>query len=185
MRIVRSNPEDIDAIFALYDAGTSYQKTVAEKHWAGFERSLVEEEIRDGRQYKILEGDQIACVFVISFRDPLLWHEKDSDPSIYLHRIATNPDFRGRGYVKHIVDWSREYAEEHGQQYIRMDTGSGNDKLNDYYVSCGFTYLGIIPVADTEELPLHYRGGNSSLFELKLRVTRKPSSVKISTMEEA
>jgi ribosomal protein S18 acetylase RimI-like enzyme len=168
MTIINSTAEDIDLIFNLYDAGTAYQKTVAKRHWLGFERSLVENEIKEGRQFKIVVDGQIACVFAITFTDPFIWAEKDKDPAIYIHRIATNPSFRGNGYVKHIVEWARKFAKENQKHFIRMDTGSGNDKLNNYYISCGFNYLGTIEHDKASDLPAHYKVGSSSLFEIKL-----------------
>ncbi|NSL87671.1 GNAT family N-acetyltransferase [Chitinophaga solisilvae] len=168
MEIMNSTHEDMDAIFQLYEAGTAYMKQVARKHWQGFDRNMVAREITEGRQWKILVDGVVACVFVTTFHDPLIWQEKDKDPAIYLHRIATHPAFRGQGMVRHIAAWAATHARKHNKQYIRMDTGSGNDKLNQYYISCGFTYLGIVATPDTPELPAHYRNGSSSLFEIKL-----------------
>jgi ribosomal protein S18 acetylase RimI-like enzyme len=169
MTILNSTSQDIDNIFKLYDAGTAHQKKVAQRHWQGFDRGLVETEILEKRQWKIIVDGEIACVFAITFSDPFIWKEKSDDPAIYIHRIATNPGFRGNSYVKHIVEWAKTYATENKKEYIRMDTGSGNEKLNNYYVSCGFEYLGIIEHNDTGDLPAHYKVGGSSLFEIKLK----------------
>lgn len=168
MKILNSIPKDIATIFNLYEAGTAYQKSVSKKHWQGFEQSLIETEIKEKRQWKIIVGGQIACVFAITFNDPHIWQEKDKDSAIYIHRIATNPDFRGNNFVKHIIDWAKRYAKKKGIAFIRMDTGSGNEKLNNYYIKCGFTYLGIVEIGETADLPAHYKGGSSSLFEIKI-----------------
>ncbi|WP_183557458.1 GNAT family N-acetyltransferase [Mucilaginibacter sp. SP1R1] len=168
MKILQSTHEDTEAIMRLYDAGTDHQKKVAKKHWQGFEKSLVEKEIGEQNQWKIVIDGEIACVFATAFCDPFIWQEKDEDPAVYLHRIATNPQFRGMHFVKHIVAWTKEYALQNGKAYIRMDTGSGNDKLNNYYVSCGFTYLGVTEYPVTDQLPEHYNDGCSSLFEINL-----------------
>lgn len=166
MEILQSNLSDIDNIFKLYDEATAYQKKVAIKYWKGFERSLVIQEIEEERQFKIVIDQEIACVFVLTFSDPLIWKEKNADPAIYIHRIATNPKFRGQHFVKQIVSWAKQYALEHGKTHIRLDTGSGNEKLNAYYVSCGFSYLGIATVEYAGDLPEHYKEGTFSLFEL-------------------
>jgi ribosomal protein S18 acetylase RimI-like enzyme len=183
MKIENSGLEDLDTIFRLYDEGTAYQKLVAKKHWQGFDRAIIANEIREKRQWKIMAAvpsgtgeeavpsstrEEVACVFAIAFSDPFIWQEKDKDPAVYIHRIATNPLFRGNGFVKHIVAWAKEYARDNEKYFIRMDTGSGNEKLNNYYTSCGFTYLGITELRDTGYLPAHYRGGASSLFELEV-----------------
>jgi GNAT superfamily N-acetyltransferase len=168
MKITNSNLDDIEKIFELYDAGTAYQKVNAPRHWKGFEKKLIEAEIAEKRHWKILENDEIACTFATTFNDAVIWGERDQEASLYIHRIATNPDFRGRAYVHHIVHWAREYAANSGRQYIRMDTGSGNQKLNDYYTSHGFEYKGITSLGETPELPEHYQNASFSLFEIAL-----------------
>jgi len=168
MKILLSKPADLDQIFQLYDAATAYQKEVGIRAWKGFERKLVENEISEKRQYKIVIDHEIACVFLITDNDPLIWQEKDQDPSVYIHRIATNPKFRGKHFVKEIVKWAKQYASDHQRNFIRLDTGSGNQKLNHYYQSCGFNYLGIVKLKDTGNLPAHYKEGAFSLFEMNI-----------------
>nr|WP_121271381.1 GNAT family N-acetyltransferase [Pedobacter schmidteae] len=168
MKIIQSTLKDIDAIFELYDAGTAYQKKLGIQNWQGFERSMVQNTIEEGVQWQIVIDDELACVFTLALNDPLIWEEKDEDPAVYIHRIATNPKFRGRHFVKDIVAWVSAYASENQKSYVRMDTLSGNDKLNAYYVSCGFSYLGVVKLKNTAGLPLHYQDGSFSLFELKV-----------------
>ena len=168
MEILKSICTDIDTIFDLYKKGTEHQKKVAKKHWRGFDRFLVEKEILEGRQYKIIMDNTIACVFAIDYTDPFIWGEKNKDPAIYIHRIATNPDFRGKFFVRKIVEWAKEHARQNNKKFIRMDTGSGNEKLNTYYESCGFKYKGIVKLQGCDNLPAHYKDGTSSLFEIQL-----------------
>lgn len=160
--------EDIDEVFKLYDLATSYQKTKTDKTWKGFEWELIVTEISENRLWKIVEVDQIACVFSITFTDELIWGEKNKDPSIYLHRIATNPSFRGRGYVKMIIHWAESFALANNIKYIRLDTFGDNYALIDYYVRCGFKFLGLTSPKNVNELPKHYKGISLSLFEIEV-----------------
>lgn len=169
MQIFKTTPQDIDAIFAIYDQATAYQKTVNNKSWRGFERALIEHEIAEDRHFIIKEDDVIACTFVITFNDEIIWKEASKDAAIYLHRIATNPKFRGQGYVTKIVTWAKAYAAANNKKFIRLDTHSGNDRINKHYMSCGFTYKGISTIEWTAELPEHYKEGSFSLFEIALQ----------------
>lgn len=168
MKILNSTLEDIDAIFLIYDQATVFQREHTSRTWLGFDRSMVEREINEGKQWKLEVDGEIACVFVTGFTDPHIWKEKDADPAVYLHRIATNPQFRGSGFVKAIVEWTKKFAADNGKKFIRMDTGSGNEKLNNYYISCGFNYLGVTGIDPEADLPLHYKMGDYSLFEMPL-----------------
>lgn len=168
MEIKHSTPEDIESIFKLYDQATAYQKTVTKKSWRGFKLAQVLNEINEGRHFIIWEGEDVACTFLITLDDEIIWKGKENDEAIYLHRIATNPVYRGKSYVQKIVAWAKTYAAENGQEFIRLDTHSGNEKINTYYKSCGFEYKGISHIEWTDDLPEHYKEGSFSLFEIVL-----------------
>ena len=95
IQILNSTAEDLETIFEFYDMAVEHQKKVFNKHWQGFNVDLVKQEIAENRQYKILVDGKVASVFAVTFSDPQIWEEKDKDPSIYIHRIVTHPDFRG------------------------------------------------------------------------------------------
>lgn len=95
MHIENSTINDLDEIFRLYAIASEYQKskkTVVV--WPIFERQLVETEIAENRQWKLLIGEEIACVWATTFSDEQIWEERNADAAIYIHRIATNPKFR-------------------------------------------------------------------------------------------
>ena len=75
-----STIEDIDAIFKFYDCAVAFQKEKFNKRWKGFERGLIEKEIAESRQWKILVDNEIACVFAITFEDESIWKEKNQPP---------------------------------------------------------------------------------------------------------
>ncbi len=169
MKIRNSASKDIDEIFRLYGLATEFQKiTFPENTWPTFEQHLVETEIQEQRQFKIVIDNQIACVWAITFTDPQIWEERNKDPSIYIHRIATNPDFRGRYFVTEIVKWARGYAKSNQKKFIRMDTCGNNQKLIKHYSKCGFDFLGIVRLQNSDKLPIHYNDADVCLFEIKL-----------------
>ena len=97
MKIENCVPEDIDEIFRLYKIASEYQKskqTVVV--WPEFKKQLVETEIAENRQWKLIIDEEIACVWATAFSDEQIWEERNADAAIYIHRIATNPNFRGR-----------------------------------------------------------------------------------------
>ncbi len=72
MQIINAVPQDIETVFKLYDQAVEFQKTVFDKHWQGFERSLIEREISENRLWKIVEADEVVCTFSIAFSDLLI-----------------------------------------------------------------------------------------------------------------
>jgi hypothetical protein len=168
MEFLNSEITDFDEIFRLYDLAIKFQKTKFDKSWLPFDRKLIEKEIAKKRHWKISINDEIACIFSITFDDKLIWKEKSNELSIYIHRIVTNPDFRGNKFVPKIVEWARVYTKTIGKKFIRMDTWGDNQKLIDYYVDCGFNFLGVTIPTKTADLPKHYEGISLSLFEIEI-----------------
>jgi RimJ/RimL family protein N-acetyltransferase len=169
-QIQNSNSNDTDEIFRLYKIATDFQKTRFTSHWPEFDRELIETEILENRQWKIVAEGKIACVWATTFNDPQIWEERNEDPAVYIHRIATNPDFRGQNLVGKIVEWAKNYAKENQKQYIRMDTVGYNLGLINYYTRCGFDFLGLLKLKNTGGLPAHYENATVSLFEIEVKL---------------
>jgi ribosomal protein S18 acetylase RimI-like enzyme len=169
MLITNCTHADMDTMFAIYDFATERMRPHTTAPWVGFARTMVEQEIAEQRQWKIVEDGQIACVFLTTYTDPHIWGERDQDPSVYIHRIATHPQFLGRFYVKTIVDWAKIHAKDLGKTHVRLDTGAGNPKITAYYQKAGFDYLGDVSLSGTDGLPAHYNIHQKfSIFEINL-----------------
>ena len=169
MKIENSNAKDIAEIFSLYKIASDYQqskKTVVV--WPTFKKELVETEIAENRQWKLIIDEQIACVWATTFTDEQIWEERNADAAIYIHRIATNPGFRGHNFVSIIVTWAKAYAKSNGKDFVRLDTLGNNSKLIEYYTRCGFNFLGMFDLKNTSSLPDHYHNTPACLFEIKL-----------------
>lgn len=168
MQFLNSKPEDFEEIFRLFDLAIEFQKKVFDKAWLPFDRALIAREIAEGRHWKIVVDEKIACIFSVTFTDEFIWKERNSDPAIYIHRIVSNPDFRGQKFVPKITDWAKDYAPSIGKKFIRMDTWGDNQKLIDYYTACGFAFLGVTAPTPSPDLPKHYEDITLSLFEINL-----------------
>lgn len=168
MEIQNSTPSDIEEIFRLYKMATDFQKGRSLAIWPVFERSLVETEIAENRQWKMVIDNKIACVWATTFDDPQIWEDRNADPSVYIHRIATNPEFRGRNLVENIVESTKQYAKANKKRFIRMDTVGENTGLITHYTKCGFDFLGLFKLTNTDGLPSHYDKATVSLFQIDL-----------------
>jgi len=169
MSIKNVVPKNIEEVFALYKIAANYQK---EKKtviiWPNFDREMVEIEIAENRQFKLLVNNEVACIWAITFSDEQIWEERNKERALYIHRIAVNPNFRGNNYVDTIVAWAKEFAIEKGIQFIRLDTLGENTKLIEHYKNAGFNFLGLFNLKNTSNLPEHYKLAPVCLFEIDL-----------------
>ena len=165
---------DINVILSLYEEARTLQTQKGMVVWPAFEKEFVEREIKESRQWKLVIDNTIACNWAITFDDKDIWGDREKNDAIYIHRIATNPAFRGNRFVDKIVEWAKQYAPQMDKQFIRLDTLGNNTGLIKHYTSAGFTFLGMFELADTSNLPGHYqKEPNCCLFEIDLEETKK------------
>lgn len=169
MEIRNCTTDDLEKIIELYDDARALQRERKMVVWPVFEPKFILTEMMQLRQWKIVVNGSIACNWAITYQDPEIWEERDQNNAIYIHRIVTNPSFRGGRFIDVIVDWAKIYARSLDKQFVRLDTLGNNKKLIAHYTSAGFAYLGMFRLSNTQSLPEHYQNEpNCCLFELAL-----------------
>ena len=158
---------DVEDVFNLYEQARLFQTEKNMVLWPLFAKKFIENEIINGQQWKAVVDGKIACNWTITLADKDIWEEKENGDAIYIHRIATDQNFRGNNFVTKIVEWAKAYAIENKRKYIRLDTLGDNTKLIQHYTKLGFTFLGIVKLKNTKSLPVHYQiEPNCCLFEI-------------------
>ena len=168
MTIKNSGLTDVPKIFNLYRIATNYMKSKNQVYWPEFPKELILNEIEENRQWKLLIDGQIACIWATTLNDELIWGNKNNEPSLYIHRIATNPAFRGQNLVKNLICWANEFGKHQDLKYIRMDTVGFNKGLISHYEKLGFQFLGTKELENTNGLPEHYKDGVVCYFQKEI-----------------
>ncbi len=168
-QIENSTINDLEVILQHYTHARAYQNLKGAVPWPIISSEIIEIEINEKRQWKMMLDGKVCCVWVIAFTDPHIWGEKNADASLYLHRIAIDPLNRGNNLVGEVIQWSKSYALTNQKDYIRLDTVGYNKPLIDHYTKNGFSYLGGIHLKANSNLPAHYHDAEVSLFEINLK----------------
>lgn len=169
MHIQNSTISDLTKIFELYRIASAFMKSKGQVYWPEFDKDMVITEIKEDRQFKIIIENEIACIWAIALNDELIWGSIDNQPSVYLHRIATNPNFRGKNFVGEITKWADDYCIKNNLKYVRMDTIGNNQGLIKHYGKHGFEFIGSVVLENTLGLPEHYNDGPVSLFQREVK----------------
>jgi hypothetical protein len=75
MKIENSVAIDTDEIFRLY-AISIPKKNKNVVVWPNFDQHLIETELSENRQWKLIIENQIACVWAITFNDAEIWETR-------------------------------------------------------------------------------------------------------------
>ena len=111
--------------------------------------AAVEKDIEDGVLYVVESDDGVvhAIFKLIDHPDPTYAYIEDgawlSDtPYATLHRVASDGTMRG------VFARAVDFAKQQGHTHLRVDTHADNIPMQRAIAKCGFTYTGIIYVAD-------------------------------------
>lgn len=70
LQITNSTLNDIDSIFTFYRIATEFQKAKSMVYWPEFDRKLIEQELEERRQWKMVVDQCIGCIWATTFDDP-------------------------------------------------------------------------------------------------------------------
>lgn len=146
MEIRKTRMEELDKVMEIY----AYARGFMTEHgnptqWGETwpPREYVENDIRVGKSYVCVEGDEIAAVFYFA---------KEQDPSydkIYegqwlndeeyavVHRIASSGKIKGAGSF--CMNWASKQCKN-----VKIDTHKDNYIMQNMLKKCGFQYCGIV-----------------------------------------
>lgn len=164
-RIINTNRSDLDFIYWLFEEAISYQKKNNYFGWVDYDRKIIQKEIEEQRQFKIVIEHEIVCIFSICYSDEILWRDKEKGDAIYFHRIIVNPNFRGQKHFEKILEWGVNHLAIKKLNFIRMDTWAKNQKIIDYYRSFGFQLVENYLAPDSVALPITHRNIELALLE--------------------
>jgi ribosomal protein S18 acetylase RimI-like enzyme len=85
---------------------------------------------------------------------PVTWLTANTN-NLYIHRVAVDPEYWGKGYAQKLMDFGEEYARENQYQSVRLDTFSQNKRNQKFYEIRGYQRLEDIYFLKQSEHPFH------------------------------
>jgi len=65
-----------------------------------------------------------------------------NEPAIVVHRVAVDPEYRGRGIAEALMRQAEVVAAERGIHVLRVDTNSQNQATQRLFPKLGYTFFG-------------------------------------------
>lgn len=160
--------EDLPFVYWMFEEAIKYQKINNYKGWNDYDKTFLQNEVKQKLHFKVVSNNQILCIFSVCFSDPLIWREKEKGTSIYLHRVTVNPYFKGQSQFAKVLQWAIDFARNNQLESIRIDTWADNPTIIEYYKNYGFKFVENYKTADTKALPIQHRNLNVTLLEYRI-----------------
>ncbi|MGW1454268.1 GNAT family N-acetyltransferase [Salegentibacter agarivorans] len=127
------------------------------EHYPSLEK--LQNDIEKQELYVFEEENMIIAIIVLTpnmdevYRN-INWLRKTGN-NLYVHRLATQPEFWGKGYARKMMDFAEEFAKNKNFTSIRLDTFSKNIRNQKFYEARGYTKLGNVYFPHKNEYPFH------------------------------
>src|SRR5215216_3571006 len=119
MRITRATPDDLDALVAFRDEAARWLASKGIDQWQ--EPWPTEDLMVEGMLRSIEAGETF-----------IVWDDDDTPAAtITINRFA-KPE---------LLDWAGSRAADEGDDWLRVDVWTTNERLQHYYLKQGFTYV--------------------------------------------
>jgi RimJ/RimL family protein N-acetyltransferase len=144
IRIVRAELDRTSDVLRLLQEAAAWMERNGIKQWTPgqFNESDIAGYFTDRHVYVALDGEAVVGMFTLQFSDPQYWGIKNDESFAYLHRLAVTASHRSQGLGQRMLNHAVILATELGCKGLRFDTVAHNVKLNRYYQSLGFHYMG-------------------------------------------
>jgi ribosomal protein S18 acetylase RimI-like enzyme len=104
------------------------------------------------------ENTLIGCITITTYMDeeyvPIKWLTPNEN-NVYIHRLAVDPKFQGKGYAQMLMNFAENYALENKYISIRLDTFSKNKRNQKFYAQRGYQKLGNVYFPKQSDSPFY------------------------------
>jgi GNAT superfamily N-acetyltransferase len=81
--------------------------------------------------------ENVVGVMYLQERDVTFWPDEPVDNSLFIHKLAVDNEFRGRGVSTALLEFARGEAISRGKRWVRLDCAN-RPKLRAIYERFGF-----------------------------------------------
>ncbi|BBI34214.1 GNAT family N-acetyltransferase [Cohnella abietis] len=149
--VKQAEPEDTQAIMRLLVNTAEWLLSKGSSQWnallRGEDSHNTPEAIEQGEVFIFKQDTQLVGMFMLqkeqSKWDRELWGEETDKSSVYLHRLAINRKFAGKGIGKQMMLWVNSGIPYPGKNTIKLDCASNNTILNAFYRELGYDFKGL------------------------------------------
>ena len=159
--IRRAKIKEIPKILSLTRACALHMSENGIEQWNEHYPSadVFREDIERGELYVLIQSTELIGTIVITSvmdkeYETVKWLTPNKN-NIYIHRLAIDPDFQGRGYARQLMAFAEEVAREKQYISIRLDTFSQNPRNQKFYELRGYSKLEDVYFPMQSEFPFH------------------------------
>jgi len=161
MKIERASNIDLEKMYAITK---SCGKQMIEKgifQWNEFypSKEVLQKDIELQQIWKLTESNSVVGIIVLTeIEDKEYKNVKwitENNKNLYIHRLAIEPIFQGKGYAQALMTFAEDYARKNNYKSVRLDTFSQNKRNQNFYEQRNYIKLENIYFPSQSEFPFY------------------------------
>lgn len=144
--------KDSENLLALLQGAAAHLHKKGVRQWTEpFTAGALREDIIKNRVVLLFLDGHLAGSYALKEIAAPLWPQISQKQvgQFYLYRVVISPALQGAGLGKILVEHATKTALEQNKS-VFLDCWAGNEALRRFYLSCGFSDLGVFPEEDYE-----------------------------------
>ena len=152
-------PDDLDALMAIFDEARKTIAALGIDQWQdGYpNREVILQDMDAGRSMLVESDGEITATFALCpgeeptynvIEDGEWLTGNENRAYLAIHRVAIAVSNRGTGLSGRIIRYAEDCARQAGFGSLRIDTHKGNAVMRRMLEKNGFTYCGVIHLAN-------------------------------------
>lgn len=158
LEMVFAEDDDFNSVFSMVQSGREKLKREGVNQWQGKDptEETIMEDILEGHTFIFKDdGNIVGTAVLAEGKDPTYaaidgaW--RTDGEYLTIHRSVVTEKYAGKGMGRRMMNRIKLYAASRNVDSIRVDTHEDNQVMRRLIESSGFSYCGVITVADGTE----------------------------------
>lgn len=161
MIIEKATHSDLEKLYAITQSCGKYLIENGIFQWNDSYPSkvILEKDIQLQQIFKLIVETKIIGMVVLTEivdneYENIKWLTENNN-NLYLHRLAVEPKFQGKGYAQKLMDFAENFAIQNKYSSIRLDTFSQNQRNQQFYKQRNYIQLESIYLPNQSEFPFY------------------------------
>jgi len=161
MKIEKAVQTDLEKLYAITKSCGKHMIEQGIFQWNDYypSKEVLQKDIDLNQIWKLIEGESCIGMIVLTEiedaeYDNVKWLTENHN-NLYIHRLAVDPRFQGKGCAQKLMNFAENYAIENKYSSIRLDTFSQNKRNQEFYKQQNYTQLGAIYFPNQSEFPFY------------------------------
>ena len=151
VHIIKAEMKHFDSMLELFLQAANWLKALGLRQWRhfldGYGHDDIMASINTGTALLIVRDEEVIGTVTVQLTpdewDTHIWRDQDLEDSVFLHRLVLKRSETGKELGRIILKWIESNLEYPiNKKFIKLDCVGDNSKLNQYYISNEYSFLG-------------------------------------------